>query len=482
MPNLAVWILLVDWVLRLAFSIRVIIRPRPLSISLAWLMIILLFPLIGTVVYLIVGENRLDRKRADWVRGLRHQYQFWKTRQAPFNFLDWPDPHSDSAQLSRMIFLASDALPLEGNSVQLLTSADTVFVRMMEDIDAAKESCLLEYYIWDVGGQADALMERLAAAARRGVRCEVLVDAVGSSGFLQSRQRDELAQAGVVIEQALPTGLLRSLLYRFDLRLHRKMVIIDGRIGYTGSQNMADPKLFKSGLGIGQWVDAMVRLEGPAVDALLMIFAEDWQFETTRVVSPTDPQQLASPPESRGQSIVQVVPSGPGIDSEGISQILLNAIYSADRQLTLTTPYLVPDESLQRALVSAARRGVDVTVIIPKQVDSRLVRLASGPALRELAETGVRIARYQKGMLHTKSITIDGECSFFGSLNLDPRSIHLNFEIMLAIYDERFTNELLKLQQEYLNHSDLLLPGELKPRTVAMRFAENCARLISPLL
>ncbi|MFM7115280.1 MAG: phospholipase D-like domain-containing protein [Planctomycetota bacterium] len=285
-----------------------------------------------------------------------------------------------------------------------------------------------------------------------------------------------------MIEQALPTGLLRSLLYRFDLRLHRKMVIIDGRIGYTGSQNMADPKLFKSGLGIGQWVDAMVRLEGPAVDALLMIFAEDWQFETTRVVSPTDPQQLAPPPESRGQSIVQVVPSGPGIDSEGISQILLNAIYSADRQLTLTTPYLVPDESLQRALVSAARRGVDVTVIIPKQVDSRLVRLASGPALRELAETGVRIARYQKGMLHTKSITIDGECSFFGSLNLDPRSIHLNFEIMLAIYDERFTNELLKLQQEYLNHSDLLLPGELKPRTVAMRFAENCARLISPLL
>jgi len=160
----------------------------------------------------------------------------------------------------------------------------------------------------------------------------------------------------------------------------------------------------------------------------------------------------------------------------------LNAIYSADRQLTLTTPYLVPDESLLRALVSAARRGVDVTVIIPQRVDSRLVRLASRPALRELAETGVRIARYGPGMLHTKSITIDGECSFFGSLNLDHRSIHLNFEIMVAIYDEVFTSELLKLQQEYLNHSELLLPSELRPGNLASQLAESAARLLSPLL
>lgn len=482
MSNLAIWILLIDWILRLGFSLHVIIRPRPLNIALAWLMLILLFPIIGTFIYLLLGENRLDRKRAAWVRGLRHQYQYWKGRQATFNFRDWPDEHSDSAQLSRMIFLASDALPLRGNQVYLLTTADEVFARLIDDIDAAAESCLLEYYIWEVGGQADQLMERLAAAARRGVRCQVLVDAIGSSGFLQSQRRKNLEAAGVEIQAALPTGLWRSLFYRFDLRLHRKLVVIDGRIGYTGSQNMADPKLFKSGLGIGQWVDAMVRLEGPAVDALLMIFAEDWQFETTRIISPSDPGQQAAPPRSRGSSIVQVVPSGPGIDSEGITQILLNAIYSADRQLTLTTPYLVPDESLLRALISAARRGVDVTVIIPQRVDSRLVRLASRPALRELAETGVRIARYGPGMLHTKSITIDGECSFFGSLNLDPRSIHLNFEIMLAIYDERFTGELLKLQQEYLSHSELILPGELGPGSLAQQLAESAARMISPLL
>ncbi|MCE2791664.1 MAG: cardiolipin synthase [Planctomycetota bacterium] len=482
MSQFAFWLLLIDWILRLGFSLHVIIRPRPLNISLAWLMLILLFPVIGTFIYLLLGENRLDRKRAAWVKSLRHQYQYWKSRQAAFNFREWTDEHSDSAQLSRMIFLASDALPLSGNRVQLLTTADEVFARMIADIDAAVESCLLEYYIWEVGGQADQLMERLAMAARRGVRCQVLVDAIGSSGFLQSQQRQNLAAAGVEIQSALPTGILRSLLYRFDLRLHRKLVVIDGRLGYTGSQNMADPKLFKSGLGIGQWVDAMVRLEGPAVDALLMVFAEDWQFESTKVICPSTPEQQAPPPQARGTSIVQVVPSGPGIDSEGITQILLNAIYSADRQLTLTTPYLVPDESLLRALISAARRGVDVTVIIPKRVDSRLVRLASRPALRELTETGVRIARYGPGMLHTKSITIDGECSFFGSLNLDPRSIHLNFEIMLAIYDEAFTGDLLKLQQEYLNHSELLLPGELSPGNLASQFAESAARLLSPLL
>ncbi|MFN9878228.1 MAG: PLDc N-terminal domain-containing protein, partial [Planctomycetota bacterium] len=137
MSQFAFWLLLIDWILRLGFSLHVIIRPRPLNISLAWLMLILLFPVIGTFIYLLLGENRLDRKRAAWVKSLRHQYQYWKSRQAAFNFREWTDEHSDSAQLSRMIFLASDALPLSGNRVQLLTTADEVFARMIADIDAA---------------------------------------------------------------------------------------------------------------------------------------------------------------------------------------------------------------------------------------------------------------------------------------------------------------------------------------------------------
>lgn len=478
----AFWIFLADWILRIFFSVQVILRPRPIGVSLSWLLVILIFPFVGTLVYLVLGENRLGRHRAVWARQLRHQYQFWKSRQTPYFFEQWDSPDCDSAQLSRMIFAASDALPLRGNRVELLGTSDEVFARMIADIEGARSSCVMEYYIWEVGGLADELSEKLAKAARRGVSCQILVDAVGGRGFLRSRQCARLREAGVEITAALPVGLNRALLYRFDLRLHRKLVVIDGRIGYAGSQNMADPKVFRNGAGFGEWIDAMVRLEGPAVDALLMVFSEDWQYETTRLLSPRDPTSLMPVSAESGSTIVQVVPSGPGIDSEAILQILINAIYSADRELVLTTPYLVPDESLQRALVSAARRGVDVTVVIPKQVDSRLVRLASQPALRQLVETGVHVARYRQGMLHTKSIAIDGEVSFFGSLNLDPRSLHLNFEIMLALYDRQFTAQLLKLQREYVAHSDLALPSDFQARTFGIRFAESCARLLSPLL
>ena len=167
---------------------------------------------------------------------------------------------------------------------------------------------------------------------------------------------------------------------------------------------------------------------------------------------------------------------------DAIVQILIGAIYSADHQLTITTPYLVPDDSLQRALISAARRGVDVTIVIPKQVDSRLVRLASRAAIRELIDSGIRVAYYRKGMLHTKSISIDGEISFFGSLNLDPRSLQLNFELMLVLYGKLITQDLMNLQAEYISNSDLCVADEQQLPSLPIRFLESCARLVSPLL
>ena len=477
----ALWILIGDWAIRIVFSIRIIMRPRSVGMSLAWLLV-MLFPFVGTVVYLLMGENRLGYKRADWAARIRDRYQFWRSHQSPFLFNSRYAVHSDPAQLARMIYSASDALPFNGNQLKLLHCADDVFSAMIADIDQATHSCDLEYYIWEVGGQADELAMRLADAARRGVQCRILVDAVGSRGFLRSRQASELTVAGVKIHAALPVGLLRALLYRFDLRLHRKIVVIDHAIGYVGSQNMADPKLFKRGAGFGQWVDAMVRISGPAVDALAMVFFEDWQFETAPVPLSHELPTIPPVPPPSGQSTVQVIPSGPGLNSEAIMQILLNAIYMADRELILTTAYFVPDESLQRALISAARRGVDVTIVVPARVDSRLVRLASRPFLRELVASGVHVARYRDGMLHTKSISIDFDTSFFGSLNLDPRSLHLNFEIMLAVFDDAFTKDLRGLQQQYVSRSDLLTVNDLAANSFFVRFAENCVRLISPLL
>ncbi len=481
MWNSAFWILLADWVLILLFSFLVILRTRTVGATLAWLMVILLFPFGGAVVYLLLGEDRLSRRRAQWAVQRRRDYARWRIRQIPHQFTDWPDPTGDLAQLGRMIMAASESLPLSGNRLVLLKHADEVFQSLIADIDQAKFTCYMEYYIWEVGGLADELADRLILAAQRGVDCKVLVDAVGSGGFRRSKQAKRLRAAGVQVHAALPVNLFRALLYRFDLRLHRKLVVIDEKIGYTGSQNMADPKFFRRGAGFGQWVDAMVRIEGPAVDALLMIFVEDWHYETDHLLNRDTPETKFPPPQATGVTVVQVVPSGPGLDAEAIAQILIGSIYSADHQLTITTPYLVPDESLQRALISAARRGVDVTIIIPQRVDSRLVRLASQAPIRELVASGVRVARYRSGMLHTKSISIDGEISIFGSLNLDPRSIQLNFELMLVMYERQFTKDLLSLQAEYLSNSEIMVPDQ-KPPTLPIRFLESCARLISPLL
>jgi cardiolipin synthase A/B len=481
MWNSAFWILLADWVLIVVFSVLIILRTRTVGATLAWLMVILLFPFGGAIIYLLLGENRLSKRRAQWAIQRRRDYARWRSRQIPHQFDDWQEPSSDLAQMSRMIMAASESIPLNGNRLELLKHAEDVFKSLIVDIDQAQATCYMEYYIWEVGGQADELADRLILAAQRGVDCKVLVDAVGSGGFWRSKQAKRMRAAGVQLHAALPVNLFRALLYRFDLRLHRKLVVIDDKIGYTGSQNMADPKFFRRGAGFGQWVDAMVRIEGPAVDALLMIFVEDWHYETDRLPHSDSPETKFPPPQAIGKTVVQVVPSGPGLDAEAIVQILIGAIYSADHQLIITTPYLVPDESLQRALISAARRGVEVTIVIPQRVDSRLVRLASQAPIRELVAAGIRVARYRKGMLHTKSISIDGEISIFGSLNLDPRSIQLNFELMLVMYEQQFTKELLSLQAEYLSHSDLM-PSDQKPPTLPIRFLESCARLISPLL
>jgi cardiolipin synthase A/B len=478
----AIWIFAVDWILRIGFAIHVVMRRQPIGISLSWLMIVLLFPFIGPLIYVLLGENWLGVVRSKWAAKMGEHYKAWKSRQTPWIYNSWSDPLSDPAQLSRIVAAASGEQPLGGNGLTLLHSAEAVFESMIADIDRAQACCNMEFYIWEVGGVADDFCASLSKAAQRGIQVRILVDAVGSRGFLRSPQCAALREAGAEVRAALVVSPLRALFYRFDLRMHRKTLIIDDRVGYVGSQNIADPKIFRNGAGFGQWVDAMARIVGPAVDSLSMVFFEDWHFEQADYGVANQWESVRPIPAVGGSAPVQVIPSGPGTESEAIMQILINAIYMADHDLLITTPYFVPDESLQRALISASRRGVDVTLVVPQRVDSRLVRLASRPFLRQLAAAGVTVAEYHAGMLHTKSITIDRDTSFFGSLNLDPRSLELNFELMLVIYDETFTRDLIALQKEYVRQSHILTPDRFALPSVPVRFAESCVRLISPLL
>ena len=226
----------------------------------------------------------------------------------------------------------------------------------------------------------------------------------------------------------------------------------------------------------------MVRLQGPAVEALAITFLADWYIESHDELEHLQQHGDALPQRKIGEAAVQVLPSGPMDHSGAIEQVLVNAVYAARKELVLTTPYFVPNESLLMGLASASERGVKVILIVPQKVDSRLVRYASQAFKGDLLKAGVRIANFRGGLLHTKSVTIDGEFSLFGSLNLDPRSLRVNFEISLAIYDAHFTSQLRTLQQHYLDQSELMDLATWEKRPLSHRTAENFARLMGPLL
>jgi cardiolipin synthase len=475
----AIAIFLADLLIRTGFSIRIIMRRLPVGVALAWLTIVLVFPFAGAVIYLLIGESRLGQDRRRRAQALRDSYRDWTKAARQAGQVITPELPSCDQGLTRLSEDLLQSPPLAGNDIQLLHDAQEAFPALVRDIDAARHTCHLEFYIWEVGGKADEVVEALIRAAARGVTCRVLLDAIGSKHFLRSAQARRLREGQVQLRQALPVTLRRLMFVRADLRLHRKIVVIDDALSYTGSLNLADPALFKQNAGVGQWVDAFARVRGPAVQALNAVFRYDWELETGEAIHVGAETPPAPTP---GAAVVQVLASGPGERVGAIEQILLAAIYAARRELVLTTPYFVPSESLLAALLSAPGRGVDVTLIVPAQVDSRFTHYASRAYQADLLAAGVRLALYKGGLLHTKSLAADGQFSLFGSLNLDPRSLRLDFEITLAVYDAEFTTALRRLQQRYLEKSEWLELSSCQSRSAVERFTEDAARLVGPLL
>ncbi|MBI2826867.1 MAG: cardiolipin synthase [Planctomycetia bacterium] len=478
----ATTILVTDWLIRVGLSIRIIMRNRPVGITLAWLAIVLIFPFGGAALYLLFGELRLGSRRADWAARIHGPFQQWLADLSRRTAVDWTKLGNKSRSLAQLCSAAVGIPAMPDNELELLMDAQSALRALVADIDAAQRTCHLEFYIWNEGGTADDVVAALVRAAGRGVTCRVLVDAVGSHDFLRGALATRMREGGVQLHAALPVGLTRMLFYRLDLRMHRKIAVIDGEIAYTGSMNLVDPRYFKQNEGVGEWIDAMVRMRGPAVEALAVTFLEDWELETSEGLERLRETGDVHAVGAAGAAVVQVVPSGPVVSSQSIQSILITAIYGARDELILTTPYFVPDELLLAAILSAAGRGVNVTIVLPKRVDSRLVRLASQAHKGELLAAGVRIVLFGGGLLHTKSITVDGKLSLVGSMNLDPRSLQLNFEITLAVYDEAFTQRLRALQTAYINRSTPMDLARWQSRSALVRFTDQAARLLSPLL
>jgi len=471
------------WLIVIGLSIRVIMRRRPVGVSLAWLTVIFSVPFAGAIFYFFIGESRIGEKYLARAAKIHDLYRNWQITLKKRASREKP-PASPIAikAIQRHAEKLAGFPAMGGNKMHLMDHFETVFAAIIEDVGHAKSTCHLEFYIWTVGGKADEVAEALIRAAKRGVICRVLVDAVGSKDFIKSKLARDLKNSGIQVVESLPVGPLRTLMTRADLRNHRKIVVIDGEIAYTGSQNLVDPRFFKQDEGVGQWIDAMIRMEGPSVEALAGTFIEDWELNTGEGLKALEEtSDIRSIPE-KGTTPVQVVPSGPAIRPEVIHQLLLTTIYSAQKKLVLTTPYFVPDESLMTALISAAHRQVDVIIVVPAEVDSRLVHYASRSLFDNLMSAGVTIAAFKGGLLHTKSITVDNEICVFGTVNLDMRSLWLNFEVSLFIYDLELTKQVRDMQMKYIHNADILDLAEWRKRSVFQRFTENTAQLVGPLL
>ena len=479
-------LVLFHFCLSVTIALRVIYSRRTSSAALAWLTALFAFPILGVITYLLIGEPKLGRERAKRHAELLAFHDAFADR-----FLPPPcEPASETRfrQIARLIQSEARYVPTGGNQTRLLADTDAILRAFTADIHAAQHCCLLAFYIVEGSGRVEAVLEALMQAAERGVRCQLLADALGSSSFWRSPWPQRLRDAGVEVTEALPVGVLKSLWVRSDLRNHRKILVVDYRIAYTGSYNLVDPRLFKQNAGVGEWVDAVMRCEGPIAQELAAMFYGDWAVENDHNLTATlerlngyvDEMPPRAP--ASGGSQLQVVPSQPGGDTALVYDVLCNALNVAQERVIISTPYFVPDEALLNTLIITARRGVEVVLILPRRVDSRLVRYASRAYYQPLLDAGVRLKMYDGGLLHTKAVVIDGRFALFGTVNMDMRSFYLNLELSLAVYTPETVAAIGALLDGYLKDSEAVSLKKWQQRRRVQRFIERCVRLVSPLL
>ena len=479
------WMVILHVLLVSGFTLRILLREdlAP-DARMAWFMVIALFPLLGCAVYFLFGEvdigHRVSR-RYQQVYATLHQAAATAPGQ---DFLG--QPHNVAGLISPPYqapfhYLASvnKLYPVAGNRAELMADADSARARLVADIDAATEQVNVLYYIWLNDHTGKHVAEALMRAARRGVVCRAMVDGLGSHALLKTPLWQQMRAAGVQTAVALPIRpLLRTLLTsRIDLRNHRKITVIDGKITYCGSQNCADAA-FAVKAKYAPWVDIMLRLQGPVVTQTQLLFASDWMMATQQGLA-----QFALPTEAYADGFpAQVMGDGPTERSRVTPQLLVTLINSARQRLTISTPYFVPDATVLEALCAAAWRGVAVTLIFPRRNDSWVVAAASRSHYRRLLQAGVRIFEFKGGLLHAKTLTVDDTLTFIGSTNLDLRSFDLNYENNVLLQDATTTAAVHARQQDYIAAATAVTLAEVEAWSYGRRIWHNVLATVGPVL
>lgn len=474
------WVPIAHMAIVILFGFRLISVRRPVGVVLAWFLIVVLFPLIGIGLYVLIGERPVGRKLTRKIIRMDKEYAAITEDRRRRYSADRQQLPIEGRALSLLAEAKNGSPVVAGNRIELKTNSLHILQDFIDEINQAKSTLHLEFYIWALGGDADRVGEALIAASKRGVACKVLLDSLGSKDWFKSSWPTRFRAAGIEVTEALPIQIGRFQFRRADLRLHRKIFVIDNSIVWTGSMNMVDPRTFKQDSGVGEWVDAMVRLEGPVASQFELTFSFDWSVDNPKITHFND--VVAAPSLIEGQALAQEFSSGPVYRDDILYQVLLSAILDAREELTITTPYFGPDDGLIQALMAAASRGVKTTLIVPKLNDSTLVAWSSRSYYTDLMSAGVNIAEFHGGLLHTKSLLIDQRVAIFGSVNFDQRSLRLNFEISLIVYNNEFCAKLETLIESYLAQSDMVDPVKWAKRPHWRVLLENAAHLASPLL
>ena len=470
------------WIPTIAITIRLIIRKQSVPAMLSWLMVIYVFPVVGIIAYLIFGEINLGKRRAIAFEQLKPKYMDWFMRLSYCDNL----VNTRTNLLYRPIFdLAKQRLGIScilGNELHILDTPESIMRSIIDDINQAEKSINMVFYIWSTQGLVNEVTQALINARQRGVTIHILLDSVGSRAFLKSAECQVMRDNGIEVTETLHVNLFRMFFNRIDLRQHRKIIVIDNQISYTGSMNMVDPKFFKKNSNVGEWIDIMVRINGPVSAVLNGLHAWDWEIETAVKLPLKEPDCPLLPLEQNNSHAVQILATGPCFPDDLMAQSLAIAIFSARKSIVITSPYFVPSHNIAEALRIAALRGVEVSIILPKENDSLMVHWASRTFFDDLLAAGVKIYNFNKGLLHTKSMLIDNRLALVGTVNMDMRSFLLNFEVTMVVEDPAFANEISLLHESYIKNSELVDYVTWSTRSVYQRIVEKLFFLFSPLL
>ena len=434
--------------------------------TLAWIMIMILLPVVGIVLYVFLGQD-LRRKKII-------------ANKLRFPNMDVSRYHNGLperfAKVVALLSEADGARFVEGNNVDVFTTGSDAFKSLYNDIEQAKEHIHVEFYIIENDKLGNCFRELLERKAREGVRVRVIYDYLGG-WKLPISWRMSLKEAGAFIHPFLAADNF----FKFTLlnyRNHRKLVVIDGKVAYTGGMNLAER--YRWGNGLGLWRDTFVRVEGPAVHSMQYSFLVDWSFVDGRIV--TDKKYYPELPYFENGECVQVVTSGPDSDWRSVMQGIVAAVSKAEKEILIHTPYYMPPEPVMNALETAALSGVRVRVMIPERNDSRIVAAAGRSYIESLLRAGVEVYYYRNNFLHSKEIVVDGFLSIVGTANMDHRSYEQNFEIAAFVYGENTARCLVEGFERDMLSSRKLNVNIWHHRKWYKRYAESLARLFSPLM